>query len=476
MTGTTALPSTSGPPAARRRAARLLPPVRRRWWGDVIAYAVGLHLGLVTAFWATAGGATGLVQGSAPALGAAGRLAGLWASALLLVQVLGMARIPWAERSFGQDRLVTWHRWAGFTSFWLLMVHLGAITLSYAMLDGQDVVAELWTVTATLPGMLLAAAGTALLVMVVALSVRAARRRLRYESWHLLHLYAYLGVGLALPHQLWTGTSFLTHPWTAVYWWAVYGATSAAVLLFRVALPLVHSSRHRLQVTAVTRESPTVVAVHLGGHQLHRLRAEAGQFFVWRFRTGRGWTRGHPLSLSARPSADGLRVTLDVTGDDGERLASMPPGTPVLLEGPYGRAATSARTRHRVAAFAAGSGVAPMIALLQDNAATPGADTLVHRYPRDDEAVHRDDALRLAEHAGLRYVPLVGPRARAGTTWLPQDLGHVPAPEALRRLVPDLVHHDVFVCGPAAWSAALVRDLRRVGVPDGQIHVESYAW
>ena len=41
--------------------------------------------------------------------------------------------------------------------------------------------------------------------MVVVTSVQAARQQLRYESWHLLHLYAYLGVGLALPHQLWTG-------------------------------------------------------------------------------------------------------------------------------------------------------------------------------------------------------------------------------------------------------------------------------
>jgi hypothetical protein len=42
--------------------------------------------------------------------------------------------------------------------------------------------------------------------MVVVTSLRAARRRLGYESWHLLHLYGYLG--LALPHQLWTGQEF----------------------------------------------------------------------------------------------------------------------------------------------------------------------------------------------------------------------------------------------------------------------------
>jgi DMSO/TMAO reductase YedYZ heme-binding membrane subunit len=62
--------------------------------------------------------------------------------------------------------------------------------------------ATFWTLTTTYPGMLLALAGTLCLVMVVGTSIRAARTRLRYESWHLLHLYAYLGVGLALPHQL----------------------------------------------------------------------------------------------------------------------------------------------------------------------------------------------------------------------------------------------------------------------------------
>jgi ferredoxin-NADP reductase len=62
-----------------------------------------------------------------------------------------------------------------------------------------NAVAGAWDLVTTYPGMLLAALGFGALVMVVVTSVRAARRRLRYESWHLLHLYAYLGVGLALP-------------------------------------------------------------------------------------------------------------------------------------------------------------------------------------------------------------------------------------------------------------------------------------
>lgn len=469
-------PSPRPPDARGGHVRRLLPPVRRRWWGDAVAWLVGAHLGVVTAFWVSAGGAGLLLQGGATALGSAGRLAGLWASALLLLQVLGMARIPAAERAFGQDRLTTWHRWAGFTSFWLLAVHLVLIVVAYASAEGRGPVAELWSMTLTLPGMLLAVAGTALITGVVVLSVRAARRRLRYESWHLLHLYAYLGIGLALPHQLWTGSSFLAHPWTAAYWWSLYGLTLVALLTFRVARPLLLSARHRLRVAAVVQETPTIVSVHVTGRRLDRLRVEAGQFLVWRFRTGAGWTRGHPLSLSAQPTTAGLRVTIGVRGDDGARLAAMGPGTPVLVEGPFGRTATSVRTRHRIAAFAAGAGIAPVVALLQDNAWTPGSDTLVHRSTDPSEAALRADAEWLVEHAALRYVPLPGPRSRTGTPWLPAEHGHVPGPDALRRLVPDLVHHDVFVCGPAAWSTALVADLRAVGVPERQIHLESYAW
>ena len=106
--------------------------------------------------------------------------------------------------------------------------------------------------------MLLAVGGTVCLVMVVVTSVRAARRRLRYESWHLLHLYAYLGVGLALPHQLWTGQEFLTSPAATVFWWgAVGGLGRARCSSGGSALPLWRSARHRLRVTSVVPRGAT---------------------------------------------------------------------------------------------------------------------------------------------------------------------------------------------------------------------------
>ena len=64
--------------------------------------------------------------------GLLGRLTGLVASDLLLVQVLLMARVPVLERAFGQDRLARRHRVVGFTSFSLMLAHVVLITWGYA--------------------------------------------------------------------------------------------------------------------------------------------------------------------------------------------------------------------------------------------------------------------------------------------------------------------------------------------------------
>jgi DMSO/TMAO reductase YedYZ heme-binding membrane subunit len=211
------------PPAAARSTApgprRLVHPTHR-WWRDAAGAIAWASLGIVTALWLSGGGLTDLLGGPAAAVTSIGRITGLVASDLLLLQVLLMARLPFVERSYGQDELARRHRLVGFWSFTLMAVHIAFITYGYALAAGRNPLAELWNLVWTYPGMLLATAGTAALTMVVVTSIRAARGRLRYESWHLLHLYAYLGVGLALPHQLWTGADFLSSPAATVFWWA----------------------------------------------------------------------------------------------------------------------------------------------------------------------------------------------------------------------------------------------------------------
>lgn len=464
--------TTDARPRARPRA-RVGPP--RQWWRDAVGAATWASMLVVVALWVSGGGVRDLAAlGSG--LTTLGRLTGLVSADLLLVQVLLMARIPVVERSYGQDDLARRHRLVGFWSVNLMWVHVLLITLGYAALDHSSVLAEAWDLTVTYPGMLLAVAGTALLTMVAVTSVRAARRRLRYESWHLLHLYAYLGVGLALPHQLWTGQEFLTSHVATVYWWSLWIAAAGAIVWWRLAVPVIRTLRHRIRVVAVVPEGAGVVSVWMAGRQLDRLPVRAGQFFIWRFLTGSGWTRGHPYSLSAAPVGDHLRITVKDLGDGSNGLGLVPPGTRVAIEGPYGRLHTGVRTRPRVTLLAGGIGVTPLRAILEELPPHPGAVTVVYRAHSADQVVLRTELETLAEERGARLVFVVGPRIPGRHSWLPTDAAHLTDAQALLHLVPDIAGHDVYVCGATGWMDAVRTAAQTAGVPARQIHEERFSW
>jgi predicted ferric reductase len=448
------------------------PSAPKQWWADVAGSAAILSVVVVVGLWISHGGLHDLTGGAGPAT-SIGRLTGLVAADLLLLQVALMARIPWVERAYGQDRLARTHRLVGLWSFWLMVAHVVLITLGYAHTDHVGLLGEAWSLTTTYPGMLLAVAGTGLLVGVVALSIRAARRRLRYESWHLLHLYAYLGVGLALPHEIWTGADFIASPAARAYWWTAYALTLAAVLVFRVGMPIWRSAHHRLEVHRVVTEADGVVSVYLRGRHLDELPVRAGQFFLWRFLDGPGWTRANPYSLSAAPRKDLLRITVKNLGDGSERLARLRPGTRAFIEGPYGAMTSAVRRRRKVLLLAAGVGITAMRALLDE--VRPGSATLVYRFSQPRDAVFRKELDAFATKRKTRVVYLEGPRG-PDDTWLPAQLAHMGEVQAMRWLVPDLDAHDVFVCGPPAWMQGVEATLRYAGVPDSQVHREEFAW
>lgn len=457
---------------------------RRRWIGDLMG-AIGIAgLVVVLALWLHDGGISALVAPGGVATGI-GRVTGLVASYLLLLQVILMARIPWVEGIWGQDTLIRRHRLIGFLSFHLMLVHIVTITLGYAAAGGTGVWAQLVTLVLDYPGIMLGAAGTLALLAVVATSIRAARRSLRYESWHLIHLYAYLGVALALPHQLWTGADFTASPVATVFWWSVWGLAVGAILLWRIASPVYRTLRHRLVVERVVRESPSVVSLVIRGHDLDRWGLRAGQYCQWRFLGAPGWTRAHPVTLSAAPSADRLRITVRETGDGTRDFARIRPGSRVLVEGAYGRM-TAHRRRHRdVLMVAAGVGMTTMRGLAEEivqeapSAARSGVRgpsvVLVHRISSPSDALFPREFAALARYGDLRVIAAVGHRHPETSGWWGGQVPVDPAAEILS-LVPDLGDREVYLCGPGPWMQEVRRTLRMLGADNRHIHAEEFGW
>ena len=470
MTALLNRPATTPARAADRtdldRHARLDRVVR-----VVLTLLLWAGLLLVTYWWDADGGITDLA-GWASGLTSVGRLTGLWSADLLLVQVLLMARLPFLESAFGRDRLTKVHRVVGFLSFDLMLAHLVTIVLGYAGGSWSATPATTWDLVTTYGGVLLAVGGTVCLVMVALTSIRRARKRLRYESWHLLHLYAYLGVGLALPHQLWTGQEFLSSPGRTLYWWGLWIAAAGAILVWRVAVPLARSLRHGLVVTSVVRETSDIVSVYLTGRRLDRLPVRAGQFLNVRFLDGAGWTRANPFSLSAAPDGRSLRVTAKALGDGSARLARLRPGTRVLFEGPYGRLSARPRTRPKVLLMGAGVGITPIRALAEGLDYAPGDAVLLQRFT--SEPLFDAELAVLAQERGLTAWSLPGRRTRDGSV-----LGPVSGPDelaSLLRWVPDVAERDVFLCGPTVWTDGVEELLADAGVPADRVHTESFGW
>lgn len=477
---TTAEIPTVGPPRPARDVVGVpvRKPVRRvpRWWRDATGAAFWAVIVGVISLWLANGGIQNL-NGLTGWLLGIGRLSGLVGSALLLLQVMLIARVPWIEQAWGQDELVVIHRTVGFTSFWLVMVHVVTTWLGYAPSPRAG---EMWTTLVNLvldyPGMLLAAAGTIALVLVAVTSIRAARARLRYESWHLLHLYAYLGAGLALPHQLWTGADFLSSRPATVFWWGLYLLAVGGLVAHRIVVPLWRSLREPIRVIDVHQEGPDATTVTVSGTALNRLPVHGGQFFTWRFLDGPGWTRGNPYSLSHAPNGTTLTFTAVHAGDGSSRLADLPLGTRVLIEGPYGRLHEGVRTRKKVLLMGSGIGIAPMHALLQDLPAEPGDVTVIHRVHDEEHRYLGADLERSAADSGARYVVVAGPRIPGRDSWMSSSATELSDADGLLSILPNVAEHDVFLCGNEAWMRAARTALLAAGVPARNIHRERFAW
>jgi predicted ferric reductase len=428
---------------------------------------LGVNGALIVAMWIRHGGLSTLGSASAD-LTAAGELTALLGTYAALVQLLLMSRSPVIEQLAGLDRLAHWHRWLGFSCTVLICGHVVLTTTGYALGDGSSVAAEAWTLLTTYPWMLMAAAGTVCLLMVAVTSVRIARRRLRYETWHFVHLYAYLAIALSLGHQLAVGNDLSTDPVARVYWIGLYAVVAGCVLAFRVGHPLRLALRHRLRIAQVVPEASGVVSIYVTGRDLEQLRARAGQFFRWRFLAGDGWWKAHPFSLSAAPNARFLRLTVKALGDGSGDVQRLAPGTRVIAEGPYGIFTAERRRRPGVLLIAGGVGITPLRALLEELGGR-GSVTLLYRASSWDEVLFRAeiDELIRARRGTVHY--LVGRRGTADLAGDPLAAG------ALRQLVSDVRERDVFLCGPAGMITGVRDALRALGVPDAQIHDERFA-
>jgi len=445
--------------------------MRRRAAAHAVALlaASAVYLGVIAwlvEIWVDNGNLT--MHTTADLLARTAGLAGLIAAYLANVQVVLLSRLPFLERLAGFDRLTQWHRWNGHLCIVLVLVHVVLQIQGYSMPTHRSFGDEFWTMVArgAFPGMITATIGTFLLLVVGWSSFAIARRRMSYELWYAVHLTAYAGIALSWFHEIPTGGDIndQLNPGNAWFWRSLFIATLAA-LAWRVLAPFLSLTRHRMRVVDVVPEGPDVTSVRIAGRRLSGLRAEPGQFFLWRFLTRGHWWAAHPFSLSAAPDGDTFRITTKAVGGHTSRMRTIPVGTRVVAEGPFGDFTDRSRRREKVLLVAGGIGITPVRALLER---MPGDVVAIYRVLADRDIVFADELAELERERGVTVHYVVGDHAGPN--------GHeLLSPEHLSRLVPDLPEREVYLCGPPAMTAVTEKRLRAAGVPRRRLHVERFA-
>jgi ferredoxin-NADP reductase len=449
--GAEAYPGHRQPPAPPRSGASRGPRVRPRAVrpqkesgrvsARVVLAVIALGAIAVIALWWRS---TPDVRGLGGWLTGAGEALGLLAGYGVVVLVALMARLPPLERGIGTDQLARWHAMGGRYVVSVVWAHALLIVWGYAVQAHTSVTSETATLLTQYPDVLMATVGGFLLLGVGLVSMRAARRRLSYETWYYLHLYTYLAIALAFSHQFADGAAFVSNLAARFWWSAMYLTVAALIGWYRFVVPLRAFARHSFHVIGVRPEGPGVVSVYIGGSRLDELDAEPGQFFRWRFLTRSMWWSSHPYSLSAAPGQDVLRITVKDLG------------------GPYG-AFTAAGSGRGVVLLAGGVGITPLRAMF---ATLPGPVTLIYRASTPQDVVFADELEAIAAARGATVHYVIGSRAELG--------GDPLSPRTLRSLAPGLAEQDVYVCGPDGMAAAAITALRAAGVPKRSIHRESF--
>lgn len=457
-------PATATRPSGSRAGARLHRAPRPRVLDSDLAWVIGAYAAVIVGIWSFHGGPRRFTEGATGIATGLTQLTGLGATAVGLAGLALVARPRSLERHYGLDRMLVWHRILGETMAVLIGVHVVVAVFEWQV-DG-DWGGAISDLTGREPYMAGATVGALLVGVVTVSSLKSIRRHLAYETWWFVHLTAYLALAVSFGHQIVTGADFADDAVARWTWIGFHVLVAIGILWGRWGRVLVSVLRP-LRVTKIERISPDVCTVHLSGRRLRQLRGSSGQFAFLRPLTGEGWWRCNPFSLSAAPRTDELRFTIKDRGDASNLITTLPIGTKVAIDGPYGATTPDTLHGHKVLFVVGGVGIAPARALLEDlpSSAQP---IVLYRAHHERDLLHLDELRALANQRGGHVLTLVGPSAKLAV----KDPF---AAATLRRAVPDVAERSVVLCGPDRLVHAARTGLRAAGVSADHIHFE-HAW
>jgi predicted ferric reductase len=394
-----------------------------------------------------------------------GSALGIVALSLLALQLVLPARVRLVAAPLGADVALRLHRHLADVVVAVIAGHVALVLLGDPSNVGLlDPLGAPWRARA-------AVGACAALAALIGSSLLRTRLRLRYARWRGVHVTLAVGVlVLSGLHAIGVGR-YVRSPGGLVL--AALGAIALlAVLELRVVRPWRLARRaYVVERVAPERGGAVTVALRADGHRGRPFRP--GQFAWLKLADAPYGLAEHPFSYASsasRPERPGF--TIKSYCGFTRRIAQLPPGTRLLLDGPHG-SFTPRRDAERLVLIAGGIGITPIVSLLRSavDAGDPRPFLLLYGSLHSEHITFRGELERLQQHLDLGVVHVLTdpPPGWQG------EAGFIDAALLERHLPADLSSADVFICGPPPMLIAATAGLESLGVAPEDLHVEQFA-
>jgi predicted ferric reductase len=379
------------------------------------------------------------------------------------------ARFRYVTTPWGEDVIYHFHRRISLLALALVVVHpLILFAVRPELLVLLNSFTAPWRAR-------FAALSTYSLIALVAMALWRSNWKIRYETWHALHIVlAVSAVAAGLAHMV--GWSFyLDAPWKRTLWIGLTVFWIGLLLYVRIVKPLL-LLRQPYRVTEVRQERGDSVTLALlpDGHAGFRFKP--GQF-GWLTLWGSPFQiTGHPFSFSSSAAAADGRVEMTIRnlGDFTSGIAKVPPGRRVFLDGPYGAFTADSAPADMLVLIAGGVGITPMMSIVRTFADNGDKRPVLLFYGSRnyEEITFREELEALTSRLDLTVVHVL---QNPDDGWT-GERGFIDADLFRRHLPPRYAAHEYFICGPDAMMDAIERALSGLEVPMSRYHSERYSF
>lgn len=395
---------------------------------------------------------------------ALGRLSGLFLEFFILLQLVLISRIGFIEQQFGHDKLNRVHRLGGYLVVWFLILHPALLIFGYGALSGATFFQQLWIFLNHWEDVAKAAIALVLILTAAGASAAIIKKRLRYETWHGVHLLMYLAVALAFGHQI--NTADVSIGWPLYYWLCLNFFIFGLLLLFRFLRPVYLLFHHKFYIAEIKEEAKDVYSIYIKGNNIDKFKFQPGQFANLTFLSKKMWF-SHPFSFSSAPNREFIRFSVKALGDFTGKINSLPLSSKVIIDGPLGIMTKTRASKNKFLLLASGIGITPIFALAEELSLNKKDTILLYGNKTNQDVVFEDDLKKLNIK---KYFLLSREKNKTGF-----EHGRITM-EKIHRLAPDFMEREIYVCGPDEMIASIVADLKNSGLNSGQIHSERFAY